>query len=71
MTRAAWLDPMSKEESPALISATPVLPSPDLARTVAFYCGVPGFEEVHVDPREFAILDPDGNLVTFHESGDA
>ena len=124
---------MTKEDTSALLSATPVLPSLDIARTVAFYCDLLGFEEVHAAPREygivergsvelhfwftedaalpkasgcrvqvtgidglyslcqgagivhpngaltekswgtreFAILDPDGNLLTFHQSADA
>jgi catechol 2,3-dioxygenase-like lactoylglutathione lyase family enzyme len=124
---------MTKEETSALVSATPVLPSLDIERTVAFYCETLGFEQVHASPREygivergpvelhfwstdeaalpkasgcrievtgidglysrcqaagvvhpnggladkpwgtreFAILDPDGNLLTFHQSTDA
>ncbi len=115
------------------VVATPVLPSLDIARTVAFYRDTLGFDEVHAAPseyaivergpvelhfwytpdpalpkasgcrlqvsgidalhahcqapgivhpngalagkpwgtREFAILDPDGNLLTFHERTDA
>lgn len=124
---------MATAGTSALLVATPVLPSLDIARTVAFYCGTLGFDEVHTAPREyaivergsvelhfwytedaalpkasgcrvqvtgidalyahcegagivhpngplaikpwgtreFAILDPDGNLLTFHQSADA
>lgn len=48
---------MPTEETSALVSATPVLPSLDIARTVAFYCGTLGFEEVHAAPREYAIIE--------------
>jgi catechol 2,3-dioxygenase-like lactoylglutathione lyase family enzyme len=48
---------MTTEETSALVSATPVLPSLDIARTVAFYCGVLCFEEVHAAPREYAIVE--------------
>ena len=48
---------MTTEETSALASATPVLPSLDIARTVAFYCGTLGFEEVHAAPREYAIIE--------------
>jgi catechol 2,3-dioxygenase-like lactoylglutathione lyase family enzyme len=124
---------MTTGDTPALVAATPVLPSLDIARTVGFYCRVLGFTEVHAAPgeyaivehgpvelhfwyteatelpkasgcrvqvsgidalyadchaagivhpnaplvakswgtREFAILDPDGNCLTFHEGADA
>ena len=120
---------MTTESTPALVAATPVLPSLDIARTVTFYRDKLGFTEVHaaagmhaivergpvelhfwltkdaalpkasgcrihvtgidawysicqaagiVHPngplttkpwglREFAILDPDGNCLTFHQ----
>lgn len=122
---------MTGSRETRLRAATPVLPSLDLGRTVAFYRERLGFEEVHVAPdyaivdrgavalhfwacgdpdlpkasgcrievvgidalyaqcaalgivhpnapladrpwgsREFAVLDPDGNLVTFHEEAD-
>jgi catechol 2,3-dioxygenase-like lactoylglutathione lyase family enzyme len=48
---------MTTEETSALLAATPVLPSLDIARTVAFYCGTLGFEEVHAVPREYAIIE--------------
>lgn len=119
---------MIRSEKTRLMAATPVLPSLDIGRTVAFYCEQLGFEAVHVAPdyaivereavelhfwpcedpdlpkasgcrvevvgiealhaqcaalgivhpnapladkpwgsREFAVLDPDGNIVTLHE----
>lgn len=48
---------MNTGHTPALIAATPVLPSLDIARTVAFYCGTLGFEEVHAAPGEYAIVE--------------
>jgi uncharacterized glyoxalase superfamily protein PhnB len=48
---------MTTEETPALVAATPVLPSLNIARTVAFYCGTLGFEEVHAAPGEYAIVE--------------
>ena len=46
------------------ISATPVLTSLDIERSAA----------LHAQPwatREFAVLDPDGNLVTFAQWNEA
>jgi catechol 2,3-dioxygenase-like lactoylglutathione lyase family enzyme len=48
---------MTNGDAPALMFATPVLPSLDIARTVAFYCGKLGFEEVHVAAGEYAIVE--------------
>jgi uncharacterized glyoxalase superfamily protein PhnB len=95
---------MTTEETAALVAATPVLPSLDIARTVAFWhtedaelpkasgcrIQVKGIDALYshchaagiVHPnaplvmkpwgtREFAILDPDGNCLTFHQSDNA
>lgn len=48
---------MTKKETSALVSATPVLPSLDIERSVAFYCGKLGFERVHASPREYGIVE--------------
>jgi catechol 2,3-dioxygenase-like lactoylglutathione lyase family enzyme len=48
---------MTGNEIPALIAATPVLPSLDIARTLAFYCGTHGFKDVHAAPGEYAIVE--------------
>lgn len=48
---------MTTQETSALVSATPVLPSLDISRTVEFYCGTLGFEAVHAAPREYAIVE--------------
>jgi len=48
---------VTQPPTPALLAATPILPSLDIARTVAFYCAKLGFEEVHSAPREYAIVE--------------
>jgi hypothetical protein len=48
---------MTDPHAARLLRAPPVLPALDIERTVAFSWRT----------REFAILDPDGNLITFHQ----
>lgn len=48
---------LNDKEASALVGATPVLPSLDIARSVAFYCRTLNFEEVHSAPREYAIVE--------------
>ena len=48
---------MTKEDTSALVSATPVLPSLDIERTVTFYCDTLGFERVHAAAREYGIVE--------------
>jgi catechol 2,3-dioxygenase-like lactoylglutathione lyase family enzyme len=62
---------MTTPEPPAFLSAAPVLPSLDIARTVLFYCEVLGFEEVHVAPREYAIVERGPVELHFWYTGDA
>lgn len=48
---------MTTEQTSSLVSATPVLPSLDIARSVAFYCGTLGFAEIHAAAGEYAIVE--------------
>lgn len=40
----------------AFVSATPILPSMDIEKTVAFYCSRLGFTSVFVDPGSYGIV---------------
>lgn len=44
-------------EAPTLLAAAPVLPSRDIARTVAFYCTQVGFSQVHVAVGQYGIVE--------------
>lgn len=50
-----------------LSQAIPALPVRDAAASAGFYRERLGFDETDFGTREFAALDPDGNLVTFFE----
>ena len=56
------------------ISATPVLASLDIERSIEFYCSRLRFATLQTPAwgsREFAVLDPDGNLVRFAQWNEA
>jgi catechol 2,3-dioxygenase-like lactoylglutathione lyase family enzyme len=48
---------MTPPPTPAFLRAAPVLPSLDVRRTADFYRTSLGFEEVHVAPGEYAIVE--------------
>lgn len=62
---------MHADPAARFVRATPVLPSLDIARTVAFYCSTLGFTEVHAAPREYAIVEREGVQLHFWFTDDA